>query len=128
MAYRQISSSSEESIPTWRTALRLTLLLRVAYSILGAMFSVFIPVNWHLIRSNALTETLPDPDRSLHYLLLDLWSRFDTLWYLHNARYGYDRPDATVFYPLYPSLIRLVSTLLNPTAAALLISTIAAWF
>jgi hypothetical protein len=127
MAYRQISSSSEESIPTWRTALRLALLLRVAYSILGAMFSVFIPVNWHLIRSNALTETLLAPDRSLHYLLLDLWSRFDTFWYLHIARYGYDRPDATAFYPLYPSLIRLVSTLLDPIAAALLISTAGAY-
>lgn len=111
----------------WRRALCLTFLLRLAYSILGAVFSIFIPVNWHLIRSNALTETLAPPDRSLHYLLLDLWSRFDTLWYLHIARYGYDRPDATVFYPLYPYLIRAVS-IINPIVAALLISTIAAWF
>jgi hypothetical protein len=120
-------SVSQESMPAWCRALCLTLLLRVAYSTLGAVFSIFIPVNWHLIRSNALTETLQPPDRSLHYLLLNLWSRFDTLWYLHIARYGYDRPDATVFYPLYPWLIKAVSTVFTPIAAALVISTIAAW-
>jgi hypothetical protein len=91
MGDRQISSSSEESVPGWRAALRLTLVLRLAHSILGAVFSIFIPVNWHLIRSNALTEALAPPDRSLHYLLLNLWSRFDTLWYLHIAEHGYDR-------------------------------------
>ena len=120
-------SVSKESKPAWRSALWLTLLLRLAYSILGAVFSIFIPVNWHLIRSNALTETLAPPDRSLHYLLLDLWSRFDTLWYLHIAQHGYDRADATVFYPLYPWLIKVVSTVVNPIAAALVISSTAAW-
>jgi Gpi18-like mannosyltransferase len=127
MTDRPVSSNSNTSLRVWRRTLRLALLLRAGYSILGAVFSVFIPVNRHLIRSNALTETLPTPDHSLHYLLLDLWSRFDTLWYLHIGRYGYDRPDATVFYPLYPSLIKLVGTFLDPMAAALLISTIAAW-
>jgi hypothetical protein len=128
MVGRQLTSHGTESVPAWRRALRLILLLRLVCSILGAVFSVFIPVNWHLIRSNALTETLAAPDRSLHYLLLDLWSRFDTLWYLHIALYGYDRPDATVFYPLYPALIKAVSGVINPIAAALLISTISAWF
>src|SRR5919204_3742323 len=114
MSDKQITSRSNDAIPSWRMTFRMTLLLRLAYSILGAVFSLFIPINWHLIRSNALTETVPAPNLSLHYLLLDLWSRFDTLWYLHIARYGYDRADATVFYPLYPLLIRLVSTVLNP--------------
>jgi hypothetical protein len=127
MSDKQIRSRSNDAIPSWRMTFRMTLLLRLAYSILGAVFSLFIPINWHLIRSNALTETEPAPSVSLHYLFLDLWSRFDTLWYLHIARYGYDRADATVFYPLYPLLIRLVSTVLNPVAAALLISTVGAW-
>lgn len=127
MTDEQVSWSGDQSVPTWRWTLRLTLLLRLAYSILGALFGAFIPPNWHLIRSNALTESLPAPHRTLHFLLLDLWSRFDTLWYLHIARYGYDRADATVFYPHYPLLIKLLSTVLNPVAAALLISTVGAW-
>jgi hypothetical protein len=34
----------------------------------------------------------------------------------------------TVFYPLYPCFIKTVSTFVNPVAAALLVSTAAAWF
>jgi hypothetical protein len=109
-------------------ALLLTLALRIAYSSLAALFGLFLPVNWNLIRSNALTETLPPPNHGAHYLMLGIWERFDTLWYLHIARYGYDRPDAIVFYPLYPFLIRIVSWLVQPIAASLLISTLAAFF
>lgn len=112
-------------LSNYRMALLLTLSLRIAYSVLGALFGLFLPVNWSLIYSNALTETLPPPNHGAHYLLLGIWERFDTLWYLHIARYGYDRPDAIVFYPLYPYLIRILSWLLQPLAASLLISTVA---
>jgi len=111
-----------------RMALLLTLALRAAYSCFAALFGRFLPVNWNLIHSNALTETLPPPDHTAHYLLLGVWERFDTLWYLHIAGYGYDRPDAIVFYPLYPFLVRTFSWLVQPMAAALLISTVAAFF
>jgi hypothetical protein len=113
---------------TWRPALFLTLIFRVVYSVLAATFGLYLPVDWQLIHSNALTENLLPPDHSAHYLLLTIWERFDTLWYLHVARYGYDRPDAVVFYPLYPYLIRIASLLVPPAAAALLISTLAAFF
>lgn len=112
----------------WRIALRVTLLLRITYSVLGAVFGLFLPVHWSLIHSNAFTETLPSPNHGAHYLLLGIWERFDTLWYLHIARYGYDRPDAIVFYPLYPYLIRVLAWLLPPITAALLVSTLAAFF
>lgn len=109
-------------------ALLLTLVLRAAYSCLAALFGLFLPLNWNLIHSNALTETLPPPNHTAHYLLLGIWERFDTLWYLHIARSGYDRPDAIVFYPLYPFLVRTLSWLIQPIGAALLISTVAAFF
>jgi hypothetical protein len=119
---------SSDALSNCRMALLLTLALRIAYSSLAALFGLFLPVNWNLIHSNALTETLPPPNHGAHYLMLGIWERFDTLWYLHIARYGYDRPDAIVFYPLYPFLIRIVSWLVQPIAASLLISTLAAFF
>ncbi|MGA8761289.1 MAG: hypothetical protein WB562_00215 [Candidatus Sulfotelmatobacter sp.] len=81
-----------------------------------------------MIHSNALTENLPPPDHNLRYLALGVWERFDTLWYLQIAAHGYSRPEAVVFFPLYPSLIRILTRLLPPMAAALLISTVAAFF
>jgi hypothetical protein len=115
-------------LPHWRIALRVTLLLRIAYSVLAALFGLFLPVYGNLIHSNAFTETLPPPNHGAHYLLLGIWERFDTLWYLHIARCGYDHPEADVFYPLYPYLIRALSQLLQPITASLLISTAAAFF
>jgi hypothetical protein len=114
--------------PPWRRALVITLLLRVAYSLLGAVFALIQPVNWRLVQSNALTENLRPPESSLRYLLFGVWERFDTLWYLHIAAHGYNRADAVVFFPLYPSLVKIVSLLIPPMAAALLISTVAAFF
>jgi hypothetical protein len=123
-----IVSTEGRGRPAWRLALALTLLLRLTYSLFAAIASLFQSVNWRLVHSNALTENLPPPDHSLRYLLFGVWERFDTLWYSHIAAYGYDRPEAVVFFPLYPGLIRIVSLLLPPTAAALLIATVAAFF
>ena len=114
--------------PPWRRALALTLILRLTCSVLAAAIALIQPVNWQLVRSNAFTENLRAPDHSLRYLLFGVWQRFDTLWYLHIAAHGYDRPDAVVFFPLYPSLIKIAALLMPPMAAALLISTVAAFF
>lgn len=112
----------------WHRALLLTLILRVVYSALAAIVAVIQPVNWRLFHSNAFTESVPLPNHSLHYLLVGVWERFDTLWYLHIAAHGYDRPDAVVFFPGYPALIKAFSVLMPPMVAALLISTTAAFF
>jgi len=61
--------------------------------------------------------------------VLGIWERFDTLWYLHIAAYGYDRPDGIVFYPFYPILIRAVSWITgSELAAAVVICTVATFF
>ncbi len=119
--------TEDDSRSDWG-ALRLTLLLRCAYSLMGAAFGYVQAWNWSLVHSNALTETLSSPNHSLGYLLFGVWNRFDTLWYLHIAAHGYDRPDAIVFFPLYPLLIRIASLLVAPMAAALLISSVASGF
>lgn len=113
---------------TWRRALWLTLFLRLAYSVLAALIGLIQPINWGLVHSNALTERLPQPNHSLRYLFLGVWERFDTLWYLHIAAHGYDRPDAVVFFPGYAILIKIASLLVPPLVAALLISTFGAFF
>ena len=115
------------SRPDWRTAAVVTAALRIFYTALAAAFSPFLHPKLAAIRSNQLTDNLPAP-HGLHYALLDIWDRFDTLWFLRIAEHGYDRPMAVIFYPLYPASIRLVSLLMPAIAAALLVSTLATFF
>ncbi len=115
------------SRPDWQIALALTAALRVFYSAMAAAFLPFLHPEQALIHSNALTENLPSP-HGLHYALLGIWERFDTLWFLRIAEHSYDRPMAVIFYPLYPAAIRLMSGLVPATVAALLVSTVATFF
>ena len=111
----------------WQVALAITVALRLFWSAAAAAFSPFLHPDPALIHSNALTENLAAPG-GLHYALLGIWERFDTLWYLRIAEHGYDLPRAVIFYPLYPAAIRAISWALPATAAALLVSTAAAFF
>src|ERR1700688_2002346 len=111
-----------KSRPDWQLALAMSGALRVFYSAVAAAFLPFLHPDPVLIHSNELTENLPSP-YGLHYALLGIWERFDTLWYLRIAKSGYDLPMAVIFYPLYPWLIRGLGGLAGPMAAALLIST-----
>jgi hypothetical protein len=104
-----------------------TAALRVFYTAMAAAWLPFLHPDPALIHSNELTENLPAP-HGLHYALLGIWERFDTLWFLRIAEHGYDRPVAVIFYPLYPATIRLVSGLMPTIVAALLVSTVAAFF
>jgi hypothetical protein len=113
--------------PDWQIALAFTCALRVVFSIIAAALSFVEHPAIETIRSNSLPESLPTPG-TWHYAFLGVWERFDTLWYLHIAQHGYDLPMAVIFYPLYPVAIRALSWARPPIVAALLISTIAAFF
>ena len=115
------------SRPMWQMAMVFAVAGRVVCSFIAGALSFVLHPNPALIRSNALTENLPLPG-SIHYAVLGVWERFDTLWYLHIARYGYDQPMSVIFYPLYPAMIRAVNWAMPATAAALLISMVAAFF
>ena len=127
------STTPVESAPAipaaadWQFPLLLAMALRTLYSAAAALFALFLPWDPRLVYSNLLAETAMRPDRSAGYMLLGVWQRFDSLWYLHIANQGYSRPEAVVFYPLYPLLVRGLAFLLNPTAAALLLSTLFAF-
>lgn len=59
-------------------------------------------------------------------LWLSVWQRFDTNWYLKIAREGYADAASTVYFPLYPLLIRLASAVVgNAMLAALIVSNLA---
>lgn len=58
------------------------------------------------------------------------WRHYDSYYFLHIARYGYDTSYALPsFFPLYPLLVRIVAWPLGNhfTVAALLVSWICAW-
>lgn len=111
-------------------ALALTLGFRVFYSFFAAVASPWLSLDPKLIQSNSLTGHLISRDaHPVLYALLGVWERFDTLWYMQIARHGYANPAATVFYPLYPGLIRAISFITHSDlAAALLITTVASFF
>jgi hypothetical protein len=123
-----VASSTDRGRRSWQRSLVLVVCLRLYYAGFAALIALVQPVNWRLVHSNALTEHLPPPAPAIGYLLLGVWERFDTLWYIRIAAQGYDRPEAGVFFPLYPALIRCASRLVSPLGAALGISTIAAFF
>jgi len=113
--------------PDWQVAMAITVALRVVFSAIAAAFSFLLRPDSAVIRSNALTGNLP-ASGTVRNALLGVWERFDTLWYLRIAQHGYDRPMAVIFYPLYPALIRVVSGAVPATVAALIASTVAAFF
>src|ERR1700693_1201222 len=115
------------SSPDWQIAFSVTAALRVIYTSVAVVAAVLLHPDPMLIHSNALTGNLPAP-HGLHYAWRGIWERFDTLWFLHIAERGYDRPMAVIFYPLYPAAIRLLSGVMPALAAALLVSTVAAFF
>lgn len=124
---KEPADSSPSSFLT--LALGLWLGLRVFYTTLGVLATPWLDLDPVRIRSNWFTDSLLTREDGWIYGLLGVWERFDTLWYLHIAEHGYDTPQASVFYPLYPLLIRVVSPLTgSPLAAALVVSSVAAFF
>lgn len=111
-------------------ALALTLGLRIFYSIFAAVSSPYLQLDRNLIHGNSLTSQLMNREsHPLLYALLGVWERFDTLWYIRISSHGYDNPMATVFYPLYPALIRALSFITHSELfAALLLSTAGSFF
>jgi hypothetical protein len=122
-----VGESSRWARSSWGLPLALTFGLRVLYSSAAAIFSTFLPWDPKLVYSN-FAEHVMRPDGSARYALLAVWQRFDTVWYLHIATHGYDRPDAVVFYPLYPLLLKALGYVTSPLLAGLAISTAATYF
>jgi hypothetical protein len=65
---------------------------------------------------------------TLANLLVAPAARWDSVWFLGIAHAGYQRPDQTVFFPLYPAAIAGVGSLFGGGSAANLVAGIAVSF
>lgn len=112
-----------------RLALALTIGLRLFYSVCAFFAVPYLKLDPVLVRSNDFSDIVLKRSDGLIYNLIGVWQRFDTMWYVHIAQSGYDKPASVVFYPLYPVAIRLLTYIVgNPYVAALAISTVGSFF
>lgn len=113
--------------PAWTSIILLVVILRVGFAIVGAQM---------VARREPQTLAPGDKYESTLALLnqddfsrqfINPWFRWDTVWYLNIAAFGYQHGDGSIaFAPLYPWLIRIFSVLLGGRFlfTALLLSTI----
>jgi len=100
----------------WAVGMRLALSAMAAW-----VLSLRPPLLTPVIRAQYLGQA------PLHDALLAPWQRFDALWYTAIAAHGYHAQDgSSVYFPLYPLLIRLAAPLLggNGLLAALAVSNV----
>src|SRR5262249_16187588 len=98
--------------PSWRWALKLFLGYRVLFSIWTAWVSSVYP---RFAEEAAITIwPINAPlDYWLQRTLLWPVARYDVIWYVGIAEYGYAyKPGATAFHPLYPLLMGILGRLL----------------
>ena len=58
--------------------------------------------------------------------LFNTFAQWDSQWFLHVARHGYDSKQATAFFPLYPLVVRGVSEVVRSDVAAAVLVSLAA--
>jgi Mannosyltransferase (PIG-V) len=58
--------------------------------------------------------------------LFDTFAQWDSVWFLHIARHGYDLKETAAFFPLYPLAVRGVSEVLRSDVAASVLVSVAA--
>ncbi len=111
----------------WTLILVLFLFFRLLYSLLGVLEASGPepePLSGGPVFGAAATLL---GQGAVSHALVDVWFRWDTVWYLKIAAFGYSPRDGTLAYmPLYPWLVRGLGALTgNHLLAALLISNLA---
>lgn len=113
--------------PAWTGIIVFVLILRILFGVLGA----------HTVVNGEPEILAPDAKYEatsaflypgeFSRLAINPWYRWDTVWYLNIAAFGYQAGDGTItFAPLYPFLVRIFSVLFggNLLLTALLLSTL----
>jgi hypothetical protein len=117
-------SGTERRAEIWeavRYALKVFLSLRVALFLLGLLAIALLPMN---DAPNVPGWNAPPQTGGWHNMFT-AWERWDALWFLRIADKGYAAADGSAaFFPLYPVLVRAVSTVIggHPLAAAMIVS------
>lgn len=108
--------------PAWRFALQVYVPLRVALTAIAAAVRALYPgdLSPHPVLRPYLGVVAVEG--GWQGLLLGVWQRWDTLWYMLIAQEGYAMHDTRIFAPpLYPWLMRLTGELLGGGSAAYLL-------
>jgi hypothetical protein len=103
-----------------RGLVRQFLVVRVAFWV-GAAVTLL----WSPIRDAAAQQ----PFRAWSGLgdwLFDTFAQWDSVWFLHIARHGYDLKETAAFFPLYPLVVRGVSEVVRSDVAAAVLVSLAA--
>jgi hypothetical protein len=111
-----------------RHAIAVFVVMRVVISVWAALVLAITHVPTTPDEVLPLYQGIEPISGGLAELLLGVWQRFDTLWYLRIAIYGYSPAAGDIhFPPLYPLLIRVLGTVLlsNYLVAAIIISNVA---
>ncbi len=101
--------------------LKVFLSVRIGLFLLGLLAVALIPANEGL----TVPGWAPGSPAEPWHGLFTAWERWDALWFLRIADSGYSPGDGSAaFFPLYPLLVRGVSSLIggHPLAAALIVS------
>jgi len=111
----------------WTMILVLFLFFRLLYSLLGVLEASGPdpePLSGGAVYEAAAALLEQD---ALSHALVNVWFRWDTVWYLKIAAFGYSSQDGTLaFMPLYPWLVRGLGALTgNYLLSALIISNLA---
>jgi Gpi18-like mannosyltransferase len=131
---REVLSIISNLIKKYQFQIFLSLGLRIGYSlwlaIVWFVIDKYIPVSegvlWETYYNLARSPTL------LGRAFIDVWLRWDAVHYMNIAAFGYEGVGVadTVFFPLYPYLVGVLSrlTTVNVTLIAILTSSIAILF
>lgn len=94
---------------------------RIAILILQIIFNASIPDH----RADAFKRPLNSAEKmgslwdKIIYFLFNGFTRWDGEYFLHIAKYGYTYENTIAFYPLYPTLIRIIAFILSKIFPAL---------
>lgn len=107
-----VPTAVDAELPSWRTALtycvKVYVGIRVALFALGLLVTGLLPQNERV----GVPGWDAPPVQGGWQNIGTAWERSDALWYLSIAQDGYRGDDSSgAFFPLYPSLIKLVSLL-----------------
>ena len=72
-------------------------------------------------RLDPLWLTIPF-DEALGNMLVAPAARWDSVWFLEIAQFGYADPSRAAFFPLYPALVALTDAIPSPLVAGLVLS------
>ncbi len=130
---QQTERSAPSAIaPIWRAlpwraiitqATAMWFVTRLIYAVFTYFAILFIGHGVPVDPARLLTSVSPQ-------LLLHVWKEWDGAWYIHIATRGYDTPQPTAFYPLYPLLIHVFMLALGPGSgvlSALLVANLGGW-